>query len=354
LTVEISSGQLMGYAVTLTAPRQVVVTEYDEPALAPTQVRLQTLYSGISAGTELASYRGSNPFLNQLWDADRRLFVKGDATLFYPITSWGYEEVGQIVELGAGVTRVKLGELIWGTWGHKSSHLADEDWAAARILPASLDPLCGIFSHVGAIALNVVLDADIHIGEFVAVFGQGVMGLTVTQLARLNGATVIAVDGFAKRLELARALGAEYTLDFRDRDAVAEIKRLTDHRGVDVSIEITGSYGALHSAIRATAYNARVIAAGFYQGAGQDLFLGEEFHHNRIQLICSQISGVAPRLGQRWNRLRLNQTVMSLQAQGRLDLQRLVTHVFPMQAAAQAFQFLDEHPSEAVQVVLEF
>jgi 2-desacetyl-2-hydroxyethyl bacteriochlorophyllide A dehydrogenase len=356
------------FAVTLTAPRQVTLSEYRERELEANQVRLKTLYSGISAGTELSSYRGSNPLLNKRWDTERRLFVNdgdlgpphsgGDAgagnILSYPLDNWGYEEVGRVVELGADVTKVKLGDTIWGTWSHKSSHLADEEWASERVLPASLDPICGIFSHVGAIALNVVLDADIHVGEYVAVFGQGVMGLTVTQLARLNGGTVIAVDGIAKRLELGRALGAEYAINFQEQDAAEEIKRLTDNRGADVSIEITGSYNALHNAIRATAYNSRVIAAGFYQGEGRGLALGEEFHHNRIQIISSQISGSAPHLSHRWNRLRLNHTVMNLQAQGRIDLKRLITHIIPARDAAEAFRLLDENPNDAVQVVLQF
>jgi threonine dehydrogenase-like Zn-dependent dehydrogenase len=121
-----------GFAVTLAAPRQVVVTEYEGPVLAANHVRLKTLYSGISAGTELAAYRGSSPFLMKRWDSDRRLFLSGEAPLSYPLSNWGYEEVGEVVELGAAVARVKLGDVIWGTWGHKSSQLADEDWAAAR------------------------------------------------------------------------------------------------------------------------------------------------------------------------------------------------------------------------------
>ena len=61
--------------------------------------------------------------------------------------------------------------------------------ASARLLGADVDPRIGIFSQIGAIALNVILDADIHVGETVAVFGLGVPGQIVAQLARLNGAT---------------------------------------------------------------------------------------------------------------------------------------------------------------------
>lgn len=342
----------MGYAIVLTAPKQIELREYAEPQLGAHQVRIETLYSGISAGTELASYRGTNPYLTKRWDAEKRLFVEGASALAYPVTTWGYEQVGRVVNVGNAVTRVHIGDRIWGTWGHKSTHVAEQDWAAARVLAAALDTRAGIFSHVGAIALNVVLDADIHVGEDVAVFGQGVMGLTVTQLARLNGGTVIAVDTIPTRLALAQECGASFTINARDQDAAH--MTITKQRGADVSIEMTGAYSGLHAAIRATAYNSRVVVAGFFQGEAKGLYLGEEFHHNRIQLISSQISGSAARLAHRWDRWRLNQTVMQLQAQGKLDLTRLISHTFPAHRAADAFQLLDESAANALQVVLAF
>jgi len=234
--------------------------------------------------------------------------------------------------------------------------VVDEEWAAERLLPSGVDPIVGLFSRIGAIALNAVLDADIHVGEYVAVFGQGVPGLISSQLARLDGATVIAVDGIDRRLELADELGATYVIDFRERRPAEEIKQLTGGRGADVSIEISGSYPALHEAIRSTAYNSKVVSAGFFQGEGKGLFLGEEFHHNRIRIICSQISGLSPALDHRWSLERLERTVMSLAAQGRISLEPLVTHVFEAEEAEKAFELLDQRPApgEVVQAVLKF
>ncbi len=276
----------MPEVVRFAGPRDAGVVEYEEPPLGERQVRLRTLYSGISAGTELTAYRGSNPYLSKRWDGDRRLFSDEAVSFSYPIDGWGYEEVGEVVELGPGVTRLRTGDVVWGTWGHRSSHVVGEDYAAARVLAEGLDPLAGIFSQIGAIALNAVLDADIHVGEHVAVFGQGPPGQIVSQLARLNGGRVIAVDAIAGRLELAARLGAEATIDAGATAAAEEVKRLTGDRGADVSIEISGSYRALNEAIRATAYNSRVVVSGFFQGEGRGLRLGEEFHHNRIELVC--------------------------------------------------------------------
>ncbi len=344
----------MGRVVRFDAPGSVVLADEDERALGPDEVRVHTLYSGISAGTELTAYRGSNPYLTKRWEPDRRVFVPGEISFDYPIDGWGYEEAGRIVEVGGRASSPKVGDIVWGTWGHRSSAVLAADYAAGRVLAETIDPIDGVFSHIGAIALNAVLDAGIHVGETVAVFGQGVPGLIAGQLARLNGATVIAVDTIPMRRELAERLGASSVLEPEDGFAAERIKELTDGRGADVSIEITGSYRALHEAVRATAYNSTVVASGFFQGEAAGLSLGEEFHHNRIRIVCSQISGVNPGLNHRWNELRLQRTVMSLAAEGELALAPLVSHIVPVEEAADAFRLLDREPERAVQVVLSF
>ncbi len=343
----------VGRAVTLTGPRQVVLAEEPEPELAADEVRVETLYSGVSAGTELATYRGSNPHLEGRWDPEQRLFQE-DARNPYPLSSWGYEEVGRVTEVGPLVREVEPGMLVWGTWGHRSTAVVASARAENRLVPAAVSPLAAVFARIGAVALNAVLDGDIHVGELVAVFGQGVAGLIAGRLAALNGGTVVAVDGIARRLELARELGAAYAVDFTRSSPAEAIRALTGGRGADVSLELSGSYEGLNEAIRATAYGSRVVAAGFYQGPGAALRLGEEFHHNRVELVASQISGVSTRLAHRWSADRLEQTVMRLAAEGRLELESLVSHVVPVEDAVEAFRLLDERPEETVQVVLEF
>ena len=344
----------MGTVVQFTGTREVALADVADPDLAPREVRVETLYSGISAGTELTAYRGSNPYLAKRWDGERRLFVGGDGpTLSYPVEGWGYEECGRVVEVGAAVEAVAEGDVVYGTWGHRSHAVLPEERALGR-LPDARDPIVGVFSRIGAIALNGVLDADIHVGEHVAVFGQGVPGLIVTQLARLNGASVIALDAIPARLELSRRLGADHVVDVTREDAGAAVKQLTGGRGADVSIEISGSYAALGAAVRATAYNSRVVACGFYQDEARGVYLGEEFHHNRIAVVCSQISGVRTDLAHRWDLARLERTVMALEAAERIDLRALISHVLPYERAADAFRLLDEEAANTVQVVLDY
>jgi 2-desacetyl-2-hydroxyethyl bacteriochlorophyllide A dehydrogenase len=344
----------MGTVVSFTSSRVAEAVPETAASLRPDEVRIRTLYSGISAGTELTAYRGSNPYLNKKWDEERRLFVDGATSIEYPVNGWGYEEVGQVIEIGHDVTRVSVGDRIWGTWGHRSETVQQEDRSAQRILSPSVDPRIGIFSQIGAIALNVILDADIHVGETVVVFGLGVPGQIVAQLARLNGARVIGVDGIASRRALAKQLGADEVLDPADGPVAERIRERTAGRGADVALEVTGNYHALHEAIRTVAYSSRVCVAGFMQGEGAGLRLGEEFHHNRVAVIASQISGVAPALQHRWDQYRLAATAIQLAEQGRLQLTDLISHELPVEQAGEAFGMLDSRPQEALQVVLTF
>ena len=338
-----------------TAPRTIGFIDEPERPLAAHEVRLQTLFSGISAGTELTAYRGTNPYLHKRWDADRRLFIAtAEEQLNYPQVGWGYEEVGEIIEVGAEVERLEVGQRVYGTWGHRSQWIVTADYAQARILAPHVEPILGIFSRIGAIALNGILDAQINLGETVAVFGMGVVGQLVAQLARLSGARVIAVDLIESRLALARQLGTDTVIDGSAQSAAEVIKDMMGGRGADVCIECSGATAALNEAIRACAYSARVVTMGFFQGEARSLLLGEEFHHNRIDLVCSQISGVNPALKYRWDALRLSTAFMELVADGRLNLQPLITHVLPFSEAARLFTLLDTQPNTVIQAVLAF
>lgn len=348
----------MERVVQFTGPRQVEVAEHESAALPAGHLRVRTRYSGISAGTELTAYRGTNPYLTRTWDAEARIFRDGAAGIEYPVAGWGYSEVGEVTEVSPELVEVPgmpaVGDLVWGIWGHRSEGIVPAERMVGHTLPAGLEPLAGAFARVGAIAYNAVLAADIHLGEEVAVFGQGVIGLLTTRLAQLNGARVTAVDALDGRLDTARTYGARRTLNARTDSVAERVREATGGLGADVAIEISGVYPALHEALRSVTVGGRVVASGFYQGDGAGLRLGDEFHHNRVQLICSQIGGVPPQLAGRWTVERLQQTFLSLVAEGLVDVKSLVSHVVPVAEAADAYVLLDERPAEALQVVLEF
>ena len=345
----------MGKALVVAGPRQLAYQDYEDVALKPDEVRIQTLYSGISAGTEMTQYRGTNPYMNKRWDEATRLYVESDAPSWtYPVPNIGYEEVGKIVQVGASVNGIPLGTFVFGPWWHRTHYVANVEWVRQRLMPAGADPLIGIFSHIGAVGLNGVHDGRVRIGETVAVFGLGTPGQIIAQAARASGARVIAVDLYDARLEMAKQLGAHITLNPQRVKVAEEIKRLTDNRGADVVFEVSGSSIALNEAIRAAAYSARVVAMGAFQGEARGLYLSEEFHHNRINLVCSQIAGVDPELKYRWDKLRLQQTAVRLQADGILNLIPLVTHRAPFDHAIELFELIDRAPEQVVQAVIEF
>jgi len=342
-------------ALVLTGPRQLAHEPVPAAPLGPGEVRLKTLFSGISAGTELSQYRGTSPFMNRRWDADVRLFRAGESPSWnFPVRNLGYEEAGVVVETGSAVTRVRKGQHVFGTWGHRTAHVMSEEDAAARLLPAGADPRIGIFSHIGAVALNGVHDASIRVGDLAVVFGLGVPGQIVVQAARAAGATVFGVDPVASRRQMAEALGADRVLDPAAVSIAETVKAETAGRGADVCIEVSGVPAALAEAMRAVAWSSRVVAMGFFQGETRGLSLGEEFHHNRIQVISSQISGVAPEVAHRWSKLRLWQTAVRLQHEGRLNLLPLVTHTVPFAEAPSLFQRLDAGDPDILQSVLAF
>ena len=343
----------MPEVVSFTAPGQVALVSYDAAPLTPGSVRVRTWYSGISAGTELTAYRGSNPYLTGTWDPDRRLFVEGAPTFAYPVEGWGYSEVGEVVEVADGVTAPAVGDVVHGIWGHRSEAVVPADAVAWRTWSAD-DAISGTFARVGSIALNAVLAGDVRVGDKVAVFGQGVIGLLATRLAALAGAEVVAVDMLPRRLEAARAMGATETVAADAAGGAGAVVREWSGGGVDAAIEISGSDRALHEAVRSVVVEGLVVASGFYQGGAANLRLGEEFHHNRVRIVASQISGTPVGLGDRWDQPRLVRTFMGLVRDGRVDAASLVTDVVEAADVAAVFERLDRGDPDILQAVLRF
>lgn len=346
-------GRDMAYLVELTEPRSVGIREFAAPAPGPTEVRVRTLYSGISAGTELATYRGTNPYLEKRWDSGLGLFLPGATSLSYPIDVWGYSEVGEVEEVGSQVQGLTTGELVWGIWGHRSRAVLPAERLIGHRVPAGVEPIAATFDRVGAVALNAVLASGSCLGESVAVFGLGVIGLLATQLLVSQGIEVLAIDTVSSRLALAQSFGAT-AISALEGDVALVVGEHTDGHGVDRVIELSGAYPGLQQAVRVAGVGGTVIAAGFYQGPATALFLGEEFHHNRVTIIASQIGALPVSLRERWTRERLHQTVIRLCAAGRIDPAALVSHVIPAHDAAAAYALLDAAAADVLQVVLDF
>jgi 2-desacetyl-2-hydroxyethyl bacteriochlorophyllide A dehydrogenase len=344
----------MPEVVSFAAPYDVALVSYDAQPLVPGSVRVRTWYSGVSAGTELTAYRGSNPYLTRTWDAGRRLFAEGAPTFAYPVQGWGYSEVGEVVEAADDVTCPAVGDVVHGIWGHRSEAVLPAAVVADRLWTGQ-DALSGTFARVGSIALNALLAADVRLGDRVAVFGQGVIGLLATRLAVLAGAEVVAVDAVETRLDAARGMGAAQVVrSDAAGGAGAVVRAWSGGGGVDSAIELSGNDRALHEAVRSVVVDGTVAASGFYQGGAEHLRLGEEFHHNRVRIVASQISGTPVALGPRWDQARLVRTFMEQVRRGAVDARSLVTDVVDAAGVAAVFERLDRGDPGILQAVLRF
>jgi threonine dehydrogenase-like Zn-dependent dehydrogenase len=348
----------MPFELLLTEPRSITLGPYDDEPLAPDQIRAKAIVSGISHGTELALYRGASPFDGKRFDTDLRLFVDTDQTATYPMRL-GYEWVGAVSEAGAGVRSPQTGDLIHLALPHRETQtlvVEDDQRSPLTPVPKGLDLERAVLLQSTTIALQAIHDARLKLGDTVAVFGLGVFGLLSVELARLSGANWIAgVDPIAGRRKLALELGADAVLDPSADDAGREIKVAAGRGGVDVAIEFSGRYAALHDAMRSARLAGTVVAAGFYTGgAGDDLRLGEEWHHNRLTLVGSMSGWGSPHRAPGWDRRRLRATALDLLASGRLKVDALVTHRISFAQAAEAYDLIDRTPETTLRVVLTY
>lgn len=345
-----------------TAPRTLAYVPAEVGSLEPTQVRLRTVVSGISHGTELHLYRGTAPFSSRRFDPALRLFQDGPgAARELPL---GYELVGEVVELGSQVTQAALGDLVHAAIPHAEEAVVDLSRPGAlgypaQRLPDGLPAEVGLFTAVTCVALVATHDAGIKLGDRVVVSGLGAIGLLTVQLARLDGATtVLAVDPIEERRALARQLGADDVIDpTTERVAVGVKERLGGSSlasGADTVVETSGAVDALHEAIAAVRVGGSVVSAGFVQGGASALRLGEEWHHNRPQLVSSMGVWDCPhRDHPRWDRDRVARTALELLASGALKVEGMLGPSFSFDAASEAYARIDTDVPP-VKVVLRY
>ena len=183
----------------------------------------------------------------------------------------------------------------------------------------------------------------VRIGDTVAVFAQGPIGLCATAGARLMGATtIIGVDTVPARIETARRLGADHVVDFRAVDPVEEIMRLTDGRGVDVAIEALGTQATFEACLRVLRPGGTLSSLGVYSS---DLtiplgaFAAGLGDHRIVTTLC-------PGGKERMRRL------MGVIASGRIDLRPMVTHRFKLDEIEEAYDLFAHQRDGVLKVAI--
>lgn len=256
---------------------------------------VQTLYTGISRGTERLVFGGRVPPNEH--NTMRAPFQEGDFT--FPV-KYGYSAVGK-VQNGD-----RKGALIFSLFSHQTRFAVPADMALN--VPDTVPATRAILAANMETALNILWDANISAGDRVVVVGCGVVGALVGYLAAKIPATdVTLVDIDPTRESLAKSLGCAFALpDGVDGDA-------------DVVAHASANAAGLALAISLAGVEARVIEASWYGAQTTDVALGGRFHQRRLQLISSQVGRIPARQAARWTYARRLATALTLLADPVLD-----------------------------------
>jgi 2-desacetyl-2-hydroxyethyl bacteriochlorophyllide A dehydrogenase len=338
-----SVGMNQAVGVWFRAARQVELRSESLIPVGPNDVRVRAVASAISQGTEMLVYRGQVPTNLDLDLPTLR------GSFEFPV-KYGYASAGRVVEVGASVASVRENDLVFVHHPHQSQYVVPADTAV--LLPSNVNAEAGVFLANVETAVNVMLDAGIRIGERLVIFGQGVVGLLLTQLARLVGAgLIVTVDPIPLRRQMSLEFGADVALA-PDENVEGIVFDRTDGVGADIALEASGQGSALATAIDCLAIQGSVVVCSWYGTKPVTLSLGGAFHRRRLRLISSQVGTVDPSLQPRWDRRRRLAVARDLLA--RLPVTRMITHRCPIARASEAYELVDRHPDETIQVVLTY
>lgn len=344
-------------ALVFRGPNQISVEEVPIPKPGPGEAVIRVTLTTI-CGTDLHILKGEYP-------------VKAGLTI-------GHEPVGVIHELGVGVTGYEVGDRVLvgaitpcgqctfclrGKWsqcggpigGWKFGNTIDGAQAEYLLVPHAQANLAKIpddlrdeqvvlLADIASTGISAAESAEVEIGDTVAVFAQGPIGLCATAGAKLKGASlIIAVESEPVRIEMAKRMGADVVLNHAKVDVVAEIKRLTRGEGVDVAIEALGTQATFENALRVLCAGGTLSSLGVYSGK---LFVPVEpfaagLGDNKI------VTTLCPGGKERMRRL------MELVRHGRLDLTPLLTHTFSLDQITEAYKLFGERRNGVIKVAIK-
>jgi threonine dehydrogenase-like Zn-dependent dehydrogenase len=343
----------------ITGPYQVEILDYEDPPLGPNQVLVKTELASGKHGTTMGML-DNRTFEGQQFDQEMRLFVEDtnpDAQRQPTRDSpWnlGTTGVGIVTEVGDEVSQFKVGERVFGLMDVRETNIrpVEQLWELGEI-----DPYLALCVEPAYVAFHSVRESQMRYGDAVVVVGLGALGLLAVRMARESGAeTLIAIDPLPHRRELAAAYGADYTLDPNQGDAALEVHKLTGGKGVDIAIELSGVYPALQTAIRCVRVGGLVCSTGFYQGESKGLWLGREWHHNRLTMIVPHGCGWGhpPRDYPLWDSQRAYDAIVSMMRKGRLSADGLINLTLKPQDANRIFDIIREQTNEVTKYAVDF
>lgn len=312
----------------LVCPRHntIELAEYTLPeTLAGDQVLIRNTNGAEKHGTMEAFVR-KHGNKRGAWDTKRLMHTPGEGVGWaYPIPL-GNMQVGFVEKTGSGVSRYKAGDRIVFFRGFEPFSLINESegwpigsetcWKAATCL----DP--------ATFAFTALRDANVRIGDSVAVFGLGAIGLTAVALAKLAGChPIVAIDPVESRRRAAEILGADITLNPDGLDTGMKLRELTNWRGVDKVVEYSGAVPALNAALRGVAFGGTIACGAFPAPFSEGLDFGGEAHMNRPNIVFTRTESDPNRDHPNWDNVRVRETILRLIIGGKINGDAIVSPV---------------------------
>ncbi len=314
-------------AAILQGPRKFTIEWKNVPEPGPGELLVETKATGICT-SELDIWEGK---------------VGG---LEYP-RFIGHEPAGVVEAVGSGVTGFSVGDhvTVWSEGKAYAEHFVTPAAYAMKLKESTA------FEHaLGepiACATNGVRKADPQLNDSVALVGCGFMGLIMMQVFKARGAgLIIAIDPRDSILELASHLGATHTINPTQQDAVATIKKLTDGRGVDIGVEAAGKQATLDLTSSIVRMEGKLEVFGFHAGSPREVqwgywnWMAFTIVNGHVRSAQTYVEGMKIGIG--------------LLEAGKLNMEPLVTHRFPLQEINHAFEYAAAKNEGFVKGVIAF
>jgi 2-desacetyl-2-hydroxyethyl bacteriochlorophyllide A dehydrogenase len=330
-------------ALWLTLPGHAELRPDTAPDPEPNEIRVKAIASGISTGTELVLYHGLGP-------ADQAMTPSTCEGRWDLPVKYGYQSVGRVIDAGRNAGYAE-GELVFCRYPHQDVYTIDAtDPELVYRIPEFDPPEIGVLGNNADVALTALLDVPVRLGDVVVVVGLGIVGMFCALLARRTAGTLVVVDPFPYRRDIALRLGADVAV--HPDDAPAAVAEASDGRGSDVSIEASGAASGLQLAIDVSGLEADVCVVGWYGAKQIPLVLAPQFYSQRLKLVSSSVLYAGSGLQPRWDLGRKLQAALDLLPS--MHPEKMISHRVPFSRAPEAFELLDRHLDQTLAVILTY
>lgn len=332
--------------------RSVELREYEESSLGPTDVRVESTFSSNKHGTLLRKYRGDENNWQTEFEQEHRISQDEPALPNYP-RAVGNTTVGTVTDVGEDVESFAEGDRVYGHLPIRETHTVEED--ELEHAPEGMSPESIVFTNPARVGVHLVRGGNVQLGDTVAVFGAGAIGLMAAQLAQAGGAArVVVSDPLERRREAAGELGADLVIDPTEEDAAMTIKTelaAGEEAGVDRALETSAAYGGLDDAVRAVAFGGTVASCGYYEGDASALSLDAEFHRNAVEILSVQPgSSDVLQYHPRWSREHLTGEAFARLRDGDISAEGLVDPVVSIEEAPEALRDIEANPEGSIKL----